>query len=264
MPRGWGDPLRRRGRSSPPNARYARSRGRSPRTSRSRCPRTRRPAPDAVAPKRSGGHKGSLVKRSPSTLQPSSVRSRTRVRSSSDRCSASRWAAETGSGRDGWLSTGAITVASTIRVRAKFPVRHMPNRTHARPPALGVRRAAQCPEPIGDGARGAAREHREFAADAGAQQLTGGIGTRQRLLGRPEQMGQVDGEAGIRDPGGETLDLGRDPGNLVHDDDRSSRPAAIHRSRRTGVGEGKGVVGGERHRPSVPRRLGEHNRGKSE
>ena len=83
---------------------------------------------------RSAGTSGSAVKRRPNTPQPDCARLFAISRSASLMCSAARWLADTPIGSEGWLSTGAITVSSTIIAIAKFPVRHIPSAPTPGPP----------------------------------------------------------------------------------------------------------------------------------
>ena len=49
---------------------------------------------------------------------------------------------ESGKGSDGWLSTGASTMSSTIMARAKPPVKHMPTTPTPGPPQRSCSAAA--------------------------------------------------------------------------------------------------------------------------
>ena len=73
---------------------------------------------------------------------------------------------ETGNGSDGWLSTGASIVSSTIIPSAKPPVKHMPDRTDARATALRVRLGGEAAQPADDRAGAVERERRELLGHA--------------------------------------------------------------------------------------------------
>src|SRR6266581_5397469 len=80
---------------------------------------------------------GSSAKRNPSTVRPSSARRRRAFASASgEACTAAalRLVSGSGSGSEGCDSTGAIRQRSSIMVRAKFPVRHMPTAPTPLPP----------------------------------------------------------------------------------------------------------------------------------
>ena len=67
----------------------------------------------------------------------------------------------------------------------------------------------------------------ELAADAGARHLGDRIEPRNRLARNAEQMRHESSHAGVRDVACEASELGRDPGDLVHDYHRRPRALAI-------------------------------------
>ena len=60
---------------------------------------------------------------------------------------------ESGNGSDGWLSTGASTMSSTIIASAKPPVKHMPTTPTPGPPQRSCSAAASLRSHDGDRAR---------------------------------------------------------------------------------------------------------------
>ena len=92
--------------------------------------------------KRSSKQNGSLLNRRPSTHVPSDVRSLTRARSASEIPTSALNFFDNGKGSDGWLSTGASTMSSTIMANAKPPVKHMPTTPTPGPPHRSCSAAA--------------------------------------------------------------------------------------------------------------------------
>ncbi len=74
------------------------------------------------------------MNRRPSTSHPAAARAFTAARSIGDRPIALRRDFETAIGSDGWLSTGATVVSSSIIPSAKPPVKHMPTAPTPGPP----------------------------------------------------------------------------------------------------------------------------------
>ena len=92
--------------------------------------------------KRASKQNGSLEKRNPKRQVPSAARSLTRARSASEMPTSALNFFDNGNGSDGWLSTGASTMSSTIMARAKPPVKHMPTTPTPGPPQRSCSAAA--------------------------------------------------------------------------------------------------------------------------
>ena len=127
-------------------------------------------------------------------------------------------------------------------------------RAHAGPAALRVRAPTERAQPLGDRARLAARQHRELAAHADARGLRQHVGDREGLPRRPEQMRQVDPEAGVGDARREARDRRRDARDLVDHHHARAASARVDGARGAARFERERVKALQRHR-DLPVRL---------
>ena len=171
------------------------------------------------------------MNRKPSTQTPSSAqRSFTRSRSASLMPRSDLRFLPIPKGSDGWDSTGASTVSSTIMARANPPVKHMPTTPTPGPPhtSCSWRASARNHTVTGDVRRSAivtnSRETHPNELDWKNVRRT------RRLAGRPEQHGQDGRAAEVGHPPAEIEHGRRHAGDLGDHDDGRPAPAFVHRA----------------------------------
>jgi hypothetical protein len=87
--------------------------------------------------------------------------------------------------------------------------------------------AAQCAEPVGDGARTPLFQEVRFSADARPCELAAKGGRRKRFSRLAEEMREGDREPLVRDTKGEFRDGERDARYFVYDHDAGTLAAAV-------------------------------------
>ena len=159
--------------------------------------------------------------------------------------------AETGNGSDGWLSTGASIVSSTIIPSAKPPVKHMPTAPTPGTAALLVRLGGQAAQPADDRAGAVERERGELLRHAHLGHRLDRVPDAHLAAGRAEQRRHAHAEPGVDDALRELDDLWVQSGHLVDHDDRRSRAARVHGTRQAVVRERRLGEAGKVHAHGV-------------
>ena len=127
-------------------------------------------------------------------------------------------------GSDGWLSTGATSLSSTIIASAKPPVKHIPTAPTPGPPHCScTSRASARSQTMAGDVRPVAQVVELHETHPSADR-SDDRRHRGRLAGRAEERREHRCHAGLGHRRPKSGDTGRDAGHLVHDHDAGASP----------------------------------------